>query len=488
MKKLILLILIFLIVGFCFAQINPFRYGIEEEIVISGDKLENIRGEIQNILNNDTRYNGKTLAQMAKNGEITWEDAVRMAAEICFNEKERCKDYRGYIVTKVEIEGGTTKAIYITKSPLPSISPCEKGIGACLLFIFDKALRILYTASLAIGVIVLIWAGISYILIGGGEGVKKVHEKIKYGVLGLIVAILAYTIVIAIERGLTEELATIPKPSQEGTPSESKPLQPPPELTIYTPKVTQDGKLIFMYASDQANSCDFVYSVYDLTIGEPVVEVKSLTGNINMNMEGVQLNLEKRAGHTLRITFTPDGPFPCKITQKYVDVTVPMVIAVENPKIKIDNIKIDGTQWIRIVLPENITLEDIFKNIIIPGGQYYLYNPQFNIRIYYSTVEPAQKNGSCKIAAIIRGISVPNINPYNLSVITVKSFSKSYEFNLNYYKNQSNFVTTIPLDLGNNVIKGVNIEIFGYKGDCSVLDISPTNPIKMFVNIEAGKL
>jgi hypothetical protein len=159
------------------------------------------------------------------------------------------------------------------------------------------------------------------------------------------------------------------------------------------------------------------------------------------------------------------------VSQKFVDLTAPTVtIVAQNPKIYIgkNDIKIDGTKYISIKLPENITLSDVLQTALQAGAQYYLYNPPFNVRIYFHTDQPAQKNGRCYIATILRGVSVPYVDVYNLKSVTVKEFRKYFEFALDYSKNRKDFVTTIPLSLDNNIVKGVHVEIYGYRGDCTM--------------------
>lgn len=74
----------------------------------------------------------------------------------------------------------------------------------CLLYFLQKGLSALYRISLFLAVIFLSWAGVLYISgtqissKGGAEsdgGLKKIHQKIIYGVLGAIVSILSFTIV-----------------------------------------------------------------------------------------------------------------------------------------------------------------------------------------------------------------------------------------------------------------------------------------------------
>jgi hypothetical protein len=455
MKKLILIGILLLIGGFCFAQIqNPFKYGYGEEVVIKPtDEMRTEAGAI---------YNSEEMKNLSEPERVkqTWQKWLQ--------QQNYYPQYRNYIVTDVVVKNGATQEIYISPPALPLISPCDKGIGPCLLFLFDKFLRFLYTASLAIGVLILIWAGISY-MVGKPEEVSKTAgAKLKYGVLGVSIAILAFTIVTAIERGFTEELATTPTGGGAGGGGAGGQVTLS-TINIYTPRITNEGKFTFMYGTDQDVSCDFIYAIYDLDTAGPPIAAKTLGADQTMNIEGVNIDLTKHGGHKLRVTFQASDPTRCMVSQKFVDLTAPTVtIVAQNPKIFIKEIKIDGTKYISIKLPENITLSDVLQTALQAGAQYYLYNPPFNARIYFHTDQSAQKNGRCYIAAILRGVSVPYVDVYNLKSVTVKEFRKYFEFALDYSKNRDSFVTTIPLSLDNNIVKGVHVEIYGYRGDCTM--------------------
>ena len=465
MKKIILIGILLLIGGFCFAQIqNPFKYGYGEEVVIK--PTDQMRKEAGVIYNSEEM---KNLLEPERTKQ-TWQKWLQ--------QQNHYPQYRNYIVTDVVVKNGITQEIHISPPALPLISPCDKGIGPCLLFLFDKFLRFLYTASLAIGVLILIIAGIGYMTAKDENSAKGAQAKLKYGVLGVSIAILAFTIVTAIERGFTEELATTPTGggaggggAGEGGGSAAGGQVASSTINIYTPRITNEGKFTFMYGTDQDVSCDFIYAIYDLDTAGPPIAAKTLSADQTMNIEGVNIDLTEHGGHKLRVTFQASNPSRCMVSQKFVDLTAPTVtIVAQNPKIYIgkNDIKIDGTKYISIKLPENITLSDVLQTALQAGAQYYLYNPPFNMRIYFHTDQPAQKNGICYIAAILVGVSVPYVDIYNLKSVTVKEFRKYFEFALNYSKNRKDFVTKIPLNLDNNIVKGVHIEIYDYRGDCTM--------------------
>jgi hypothetical protein len=460
MKKIILIGILLLIGGFCFAQIqNPFKYGYGEEVVIK--PTDEMRTEAGAIYNSEEM---KNLSEPERTKQ-TWQKWLQQQ-----DRHPEYFQYRNYIVTDVVVKNGATQEIYISPPALPLISPCDKGIGPCLLFLFDKFLRFLYTASLAIGVLILIIAGIGYMTAKDENSAKGAQAKLKYGIIGVSIAILAFTIVTAIERGFTEELATTPTGGGAGGGGAGGQVALS-TVNIYTPRITNEGKFTFMYGTDQGN-CDFLCAIYDLDTGEQIgcdMPGGRLSASTQMNIFSQNINLTKHGGHRLRVTFMPSEEGKCIISQKFVDLTAPTVtIVAQNPKIFIDKMKIDGTQWIYIKLPENITLSDVLQTALKAGAQYYLYDPPFNVRIYFSTDQPAQKNGRCYVAAILRGVSVPYVDVYNLKSVTVKEFRKYFEFALDYSKNRKDFVTTIPLSLDNNIVRGVHVEIYGYRGDCTM--------------------
>ncbi|MGC8981934.1 MAG: pilin, partial [Minisyncoccia bacterium] len=471
MKRLILLGLTFLIASFCFAQFkSPFRYGEGEEVVIK--PTQQMREEVHPIYNSDEM---KSLPEPERTKQ-SWQKWLE--------KQTYYPQYQNYIVTNVVVENGITKEVHIAPPPLPLIAPCDKGIGICLLFLFDKFLRFLYTASLAIGVIVLIWAGISYMVPSGEkEGVGKAHTRLKFGIIGVVVAIMAFTIVTAIERGFTEELSAVPPTGPGGQPGPGEQPIEIATINIYTPTITKEGKFTFMYGTDKDVYCDFIYAIYDLDTGK-MIEGGTPMAERTMNIEGKDLDLDKIGGHRLRVTFNASDPKECMVSQKFVDLTAPTKpVAIEKPKIDIDKVKIDGTKYIYVKLPENITLSDISQTALQAGAQYYLYNPPFYMRIYFNTDISPQANGSCRIATIIRGVSAPYVDVYNLKAVTIKEFRKYFEFTLDYSKGRTEFVTTIPLSLENNIVRGVYVYIYGYKGDCK-MDMPKDMPIDLgFIEI-----
>lgn len=63
----------------------------------------------------------------------------------------------------------------------------------CLLYYLQRFISFLYGLALAMGVLFLVWAGVLYIT--QPEKTKDIHPKLFYGILGIIIAILSFTIV-----------------------------------------------------------------------------------------------------------------------------------------------------------------------------------------------------------------------------------------------------------------------------------------------------
>jgi len=78
--------------------------------------------------------------------------------------------------------------------PVPIV--CQDFIS-CLLLIFDVALKVLTWISGALAVIMFMWAGI--MLIGSYKKADEVKNILIWGVIGLVIAIISYSLVVLIE-------------------------------------------------------------------------------------------------------------------------------------------------------------------------------------------------------------------------------------------------------------------------------------------------
>lgn len=118
---------------------------------------------------------------------------------------------------------GQTKSMQTTQSSLSKFQPkpigCTKYtvldliegkdipaglLTTCILWFTYKFFRLFYVLSMLTAITMLVYAGFKYITSGGGESGKKVHNLIIYVIIGIIVTILSYSIVKALEYTLTK--------------------------------------------------------------------------------------------------------------------------------------------------------------------------------------------------------------------------------------------------------------------------------------------
>jgi hypothetical protein len=78
--------------------------------------------------------------------------------------------------------------------PSPSLA-CSTDFFTCLAYYFDFVLKVIIALSLVLATIFIAWAGILYITKGSGGDKGEVHKRILWAAFGLVVALLAYTLV-----------------------------------------------------------------------------------------------------------------------------------------------------------------------------------------------------------------------------------------------------------------------------------------------------
>jgi uncharacterized membrane protein YjfL (UPF0719 family) len=80
---------------------------------------------------------------------------------------------------------------------LPPTINCGNDFFQCLGFFFEKIFKIIITLALPLSAIFIVWAGILYITKGGGkeEDIKKIHQRLVWAVIGLVVALLSFAFV-----------------------------------------------------------------------------------------------------------------------------------------------------------------------------------------------------------------------------------------------------------------------------------------------------
>jgi hypothetical protein len=84
---------------------------------------------------------------------------------------------------------------------LPPTIRCGNDFFGCLAFFFEKILKVILVLALALSTIFIAWAGILYITKGGRkeEDIKKIHQRLIWAAIGLIVAFLSFAFVKALE-------------------------------------------------------------------------------------------------------------------------------------------------------------------------------------------------------------------------------------------------------------------------------------------------
>ena len=382
-KKILLLIILITPLTLTFSQpfFNPFQYGIKtvEKVEIGNENLRKaVREKAAELLNNEYKFKYNTTTEIFKvSGESiisvdpnvnvnkfvdehfdNWTNLIIQAADLVLSDCELLRSYNlveycHWKTVRADIQGGILQAIYIAPSgysgPFPRVAVCEKGIGQCLLFFFDRALRILYFSALALGVIFLMWAGILYIT--KPLEAKNIHQRFIWGIIGIIVGITSFTIVIALENwlagGLTTEVPTtggggevsgVSGPVQEGSVSVRR---------IYIDRQKDSLYLTFdIKPRSGTDSCgikivgkDDTEKLYDIAPNLQLTE--------GSNIEKVFRGLGIPATATeMELTFSPGDPFctinpPSYIARigQYASISPAPRIIIDQSTAKIDESK-----------------------------------------------------------------------------------------------------------------------------------------------------
>lgn len=92
---------------------------------------------------------------------------------------------------------------------LPPIINCGDPTS-CAIYFFIRILRLILTLALVLSVIFFAWAGILYITKGGSKEVEKIHNRIIFAVIGLIVAFLSFASIKMIEYWIRTQQIFLP--------------------------------------------------------------------------------------------------------------------------------------------------------------------------------------------------------------------------------------------------------------------------------------
>ncbi len=533
MKKILLLVILLIFSNITFAQVtqyfNPFQWGIKTVQGINVDEglRRLIREKMAELLNN--RYGEGTFEVRGNSIESTdpninvndavretygnWSNLIIEAAElILIDPPPSLQQYRGFKVLNVQIENGQLEKLYIAPSEylrgFPTIRECERGIGQCLLFLFDKGLRILYTLSLALGVLFLMWAGILYIT--KPSQVSDVHKRVQWGIIGIVVGIVSFTIVIGVERWLTGGLALQP-PSELG-PITTDTAQPIPDITQPIPDTTQSilpsgtasGTLIidtntakidengrfFVFVSSK-DTCELTLTFYNKTKG------KNLFSKIEPNIFGSQyieaeLGNHIEPGDFVRVAFQSNN---CNLNITYLDIQYRPkveVVVEELPKLTIkgDKLIIYASQYIRVEMPDN--LKDALEQLLgITVLQRNIYQPPFSMYIEYEVQPTPKKNGNCTLYGVMRGTSVSSFNFDKTKATSLYLFNRDFQITLSYEKGKSLYRVPKYISPPGNTLGFLYIQFYDYKGQCEVEITNsefPDKPFSQVFDIETGKI
>jgi hypothetical protein len=386
-------------------------------------------------------------------------------------------------VVNVSIEGGRLTKIYLspagTQGSLPRINYCEMGIGQCFLWLGSLVLRFVYSLALFLAVIFLIWAGILYIT--KPEKSSEIHSRFFLGLLGVIVAILAFSFVSALERGLsrggfvstggTGTGGTGMGGGSVGT-TRGKIEIDERSISLIGNKISGLARL----ASD--NPSDNPCNIRSRAINMSRRDLGSVTGR-EFRIESRSYSLHDfinlsnnffSQGDEIRIIFESDN-CDLNINQYTVRVPIERTVVLDDLKGKI---KIIGTQRFQI----NVSDFDNFRNFLrtilrltLTVSQIYLYQSPYYIIFDASFKSVPNFSGECRIELFIRGAEITQIRTDDQTGLPVaaswREFYKRFNFNLPIERGVQNRRYSFSINLPNNLYREVRIEINSVRGNCS---------------------
>lgn len=551
---LIFLIILPILVSAQTQYFNPFKYGIKtvKDIKVIDNQifLNEVRKKAAELLNDyfaTTTFEvqgekilhteGANVNVYVQQSYGTWKNLLKEAIEeVLIDPSIRqdlgLGDYSQWHVVDLTIENNKLTKVYVAPAEysgaFPVVSACKQGVGQCLLFLFDRALRILYTGSLVLGVIFLMWAGILYII--NPEKVTDTHKRFQWGVIGIIVSIISFSIVIGLENWVIsplpkEEIAQStlpgggrPQPPEEDqftTPvvpleeSESIPsgIQQPEESSqptpVQTPAVSlppatprpetpsvkgfliidtktakiQDGRFS-VFVTPQNGTCSSTYVFFNKT--RPELIPRRFSENIiDPQFISADISYFAKPGEEIRVVFKSD----CSLNISYLDLIYPREIVITpTPTLSFDLKGIRAQQYLRIELPKN--LEDALEQALgLSTVQRNIYNPPFYLNIEYS-VEPAEQSGYCTLYGTARGTSISSLSFDKTKATSLYIFNKDFSINLSYTKGKKLYSLNRQIYLPVNTIGFVYVKIYDYGGKCEVKNL----PIEKIFDIETGKI
>ncbi len=518
-KILILLIFIPLLV---FAQdyfFNPFQFGIKtsREIreITDSTFIDKVRAKAAELLNRI--YNTSTLfavsggtivsndPQISVNQAVrenygNWNILLTQAADEVIKtdqaERNRLAQHLqispdavlDLAVLNVKIENNRLVSIYVGPSSqqggIPRVNYCEQGIGQCALWLLTYILRFFYTLTLFLGVIFLIWAGILYIT--NPTNASQIHSRFYYGLLGVVVGVLAMSFVVALERGLSGGTFVAVNQQNQGQQNQGQQNQQQQQrggrINIDPSSITYaDNNINFIASSN--NNCSLNVLVFNLRSGQTLPSRNNIQVNTTPNM--IQINvLNVRPGDTLRLYFSSDN---CNVNLSQYDLRTPST-RVEVVLQSID-VEIYGVQTFRInrnIITTNFfrALQNFFSssNWLTNIADYFLFDPPFYIRFSYDLQNPPTNNGTCRLTLSIKAANATNINlDQNGEVIGLdwRRFTKTFSFNLPYEANESQNIVQLPINLPQNTFIQIEYSILNISNCSTTLRLAEPEIIRI---------
>jgi uncharacterized membrane protein YjfL (UPF0719 family) len=79
------------------------------------------------------------------------------------------------------------------------------SFGGCFLKIFSISLQVIIILAIALSIVSVSWAGVLYILKGSSkEEIDKIHQRLIWSVIGLIIALFSYALIILLKNNISE--------------------------------------------------------------------------------------------------------------------------------------------------------------------------------------------------------------------------------------------------------------------------------------------
>lgn len=500
--------LLSVLIDFSYAQINfnPFRFGIktvkEVREIVDNEFRNKVREKAAELLNRTYATSGLFEVE---NGRIVSNDSnisvneavrenygswhillVRAADEVIQTdavERERLAnilniprdEVLNLEVLNVSINNGVLEKIYVGPSrqqgALPSIRSCEEGLGQCVLWFLTYVLKFFYTLALFLGVIFLIWAGILYIT--SPTKSNEIHSRFYYGLIGVIVAVLAFSFVKALETGLSTGGSLVSTDSQQNQNQQ----QSRGRIEIDPTSIGYWQNNISFVAYAQNQNCRLNVLVYNLRTRRGTNSTNDISINLSRQVVSIgQLN--HQPGDTLRVYFSSDD---CNVNLSQYDVSIPR----ERVEVVIDNINIQilGRQTFRINPNVFRSFEDFFSdffgNLFRYLTDYYLFDPPFYIRFTYSFNNPPMNNGSCNLDLSIRAANASNIvfgNNNEIESVQWNRFVRSFNFQIPYERNKNTKIIQMPINLPQNTFIEVQYTILDIR-NCSTSIRLPSSSV-----------